>query len=123
MEAVIEAIPQTGDIRLTIEVSARQNFSARSAQRVVGRFVADEISYLLRAGEPDLVVSKRFYLDVPHYMQKGPADCLAACAAMVLAYHGKSTSYNKLLDLLHIGPIGAPEGARPNHPGYRPAVT
>lgn len=65
MEAVIEAIPQTGDIRLTIEVSAKQNFSARSAQKIVRRFVADEISYLLRAGEPTLVLSKRLYWRVP----------------------------------------------------------
>ncbi|MCS6843422.1 MAG: hypothetical protein NZ528_03725 [Caldilineales bacterium] len=65
METVIEAIPQTGDIRLTIEVSAKQNFSGRSAQRLVGRFVADEISYLLRAGEPHLVVSERLYWRVP----------------------------------------------------------
>lgn len=65
MEAVIEAIPQTGDIRLTIEVSARQNFSAKSAQKIVRRFVADEISYLLRTGEPDLVMGKRLYWRVP----------------------------------------------------------
>ena len=59
MDAVIEAIPQTGDIRLTIEVAAKQNFSAKSAQKIVGRFAADEISYLdvsirLSAGEFDL---------------------------------------------------------------------
>lgn len=65
MEAVIEAIPQTGDIRLTIEVSARQNFSPKSAQKLVRRFVADEISYLLRAGEPDLVVGQQLCWRVP----------------------------------------------------------
>lgn len=42
-----------------------QNISARSAQKIVGRFVADEISYLLRAGEPDLVLSRRLYWRVP----------------------------------------------------------
>ena len=42
-----------------------QSISARSAQKIVGRFVADEISYLLRAGEPDLVLSKRLYWRVP----------------------------------------------------------
>ena len=68
MEAVIEAIPQTGDIRLTIEVSARQNFSAKSAQKLVRRFIADEISYLLRAGVPDLVVSEQLYWRVPVQM-------------------------------------------------------
>ncbi len=47
-------------------------------------------------------------LAVPHYPQRNTADCLAACAAMVLAYHGKPTPYGKLLHLLKIGPIGAP---------------
>lgn len=47
-------------------------------------------------------------LAVPHQMQAGPSDCLAACAAMVLDYFGKTTSYAKLLHLLGIGPIGAP---------------
>lgn len=65
MEAVVKAIPQTGDIRLTIEVSARQNFSAKSAQKIVRRFVADEISYLLRVGEPSLVLAQRLYWRVP----------------------------------------------------------
>ncbi len=65
MEALIEAIPQIGDIRLTIEVSAKQNFSAKSAQKIVRRFVADEIGYMLRAGEPGLVVGERLYWRVP----------------------------------------------------------
>ena len=39
------------------------NFSAKSAQKIVRRFVADEISYLLRTGEPDLVMGKRLYAD------------------------------------------------------------
>lgn len=65
METIVEAIPQTGDIRLVIEVSARQNFSARSAQKLVRRFIADEISYLLRVGEPALVVGQQLYWRVP----------------------------------------------------------
>lgn len=47
-------------------------------------------------------------LAVPHYRQAGPSDCLAACAAMVLAHYGKSTPYGRLLRLLNIGPFGAP---------------
>jgi ABC-type bacteriocin/lantibiotic exporter with double-glycine peptidase domain len=47
-------------------------------------------------------------LPVPHHVQAGPSDCLAACAAMALAYYGRSTPYGKLLRLLNIGPIGAP---------------
>lgn len=47
-------------------------------------------------------------LAVPHHRQSGPSDCLAACAAMVLGYLGKTAPYGKLLSLLKIGPIGAP---------------
>lgn len=47
-------------------------------------------------------------LAVPHHIQAGPSDCLAACAAMVLAYYGRSTPNGRLLHLLNIGPFGAP---------------
>lgn len=47
-------------------------------------------------------------LPVPHREQQQASDCLAACAAMVLDYLDKPTSYNRLLSLLRIGPIGAP---------------
>jgi ABC-type bacteriocin/lantibiotic exporter with double-glycine peptidase domain len=47
-------------------------------------------------------------LPVLHREQQHPADCLAACAAMVLDYLGQPTAYRRLLSLLEIGPIGAP---------------
>lgn len=47
-------------------------------------------------------------LPVPHHKQIGTADCLAACAAMALAYIGQPVPYNQLLTLLAVGPIGAP---------------
>ena len=65
MEAMVEQIPHTGQMQLTIQVSANVNYSARAAQRIVGRFVADEIGYLLRSGEPTLVVSDRICWRVP----------------------------------------------------------
>jgi ABC-type bacteriocin/lantibiotic exporter with double-glycine peptidase domain len=37
------------------------------------------------------------WLNVPHHKQRGRADCLAACAAMALAYHGVSIKYSHLL--------------------------
>ncbi len=47
-------------------------------------------------------------LDVPlHRMQQG-ADCLAACAAMVLDYIGHPMAYPELLHLLDVGEYGAP---------------
>lgn len=42
------------------------------------------------------------------HRQTQPADCLAACAAMVLDFLGQLHSYAELLDLLGIGPYGAP---------------
>ncbi len=47
-------------------------------------------------------------LPVSHRKQSQKADCLAACAAMVLNYIGRPCSYQRLLDLLSITPIGAP---------------
>jgi ABC-type bacteriocin/lantibiotic exporter with double-glycine peptidase domain len=47
-------------------------------------------------------------LPVPHQKQQQEADCLAACAAMVLAYWKKPTPYNKLIQILAIEEFGAP---------------
>lgn len=65
METVLERIPEMGDIQLTIQISARFNYSALAAKRLVRRFVADEISYLLRVGEPAMVASDRILWRVP----------------------------------------------------------
>lgn len=45
-------------------------------------------------------------LRVSHQKQQQPSDCLAACAAMVLAYQGISCRYDQLLRLLRIRPHG-----------------
>lgn len=47
-------------------------------------------------------------LNVPYRKQVQHADCLAACAAMVLDYYEIVVPYSRLLTLLRIGPIGAP---------------
>lgn len=65
MEARIEQIPQSGQLDLTIHVSTPVNYSADAARRIVGRFVANEISYLLRAGDPSLVVGTQIWWRVP----------------------------------------------------------
>lgn len=65
MQVALEELPRMGDIQLTIQVSARFNYSARAAQRMAGRFAADEISYLLRVGEPTLAVKDRLFWRVP----------------------------------------------------------
>ncbi len=65
MEAVVEQLPQTGRMQVTIQTSADVNYSGKAAQRIAGRFVADEIGYLLRSNEPSLVVAERIYWRVP----------------------------------------------------------
>lgn len=47
------------------------------------------------------------FLPVPHLQQRAPGECLAACAAMVLAYLNFPVDYDRLLKLLRIkGEIG-----------------
>lgn len=64
-EILLEQVPKIGKINLTIQVSTEMNYSAEVARRLAGRVVANEISYLLRAGEPNLVVSDRLYWRLP----------------------------------------------------------
>ena len=45
-------------------------------------------------------------LPVPHKRQRQDADCLAACAAMVLAHLGHQVDYDQLLKLLQVKSYG-----------------
>jgi ABC-type bacteriocin/lantibiotic exporter with double-glycine peptidase domain len=45
---------------------------------------------------------------VPHRTQRQQADCLAACAAMVLEYLGQPADYARLVALLDVRDFGAP---------------
>jgi hypothetical protein len=65
MEAVLEQLPNTGHLSLTIQISTVFNYTATAARKLAGRFAAEEISYLLRAGEPKLIASERIYWRVP----------------------------------------------------------
>ena len=53
------------DAPTTALVAAKFNYSAQAAERVVRRFAADEISYLLRTDTPSLIVDEEFYWRVP----------------------------------------------------------
>ena len=50
---------------MDIQVTANFNYSAQAAQRIARRFVADEISYMLRVGDPTLVAGERILWRVP----------------------------------------------------------
>ncbi len=52
----------------------------------------------------------RVLLTIPPHRQQGDADCLAACAAMVLAHLGQPVDYDRLLRLLDVQFYGAPAG-------------
>lgn len=47
-------------------------------------------------------------LPVPHVQQRESADCLAACATMVLTHVGIEIPYHQLLKVLRIGTYGTP---------------
>jgi len=51
---------------------------------------------------------RKTLLPVPHRIQRRQADCLAACAAMILEYLGRPTDYARLVTLLGIRDFGAP---------------
>jgi hypothetical protein len=65
MEATIEQIPRSGQVQFSLSVSGQMHYSAEAARRLVGRFVANEIAYLLRSGEPTLVMGERIVWRVP----------------------------------------------------------
>lgn len=48
------------------------------------------------------------YLPVLHQLQRDKADCLAACASMVLTYLGIEAKYERLVTVLGITPFGTP---------------
>lgn len=65
MNIAVEQIPQTGHLEVNIQLSANFNYSAEVSRRLVGRFVADEIGYLLRADMPTLVLAEKICWRVP----------------------------------------------------------
>ena len=65
MQAILEATPQVGHITVNIRVDAPMNVSAYMARRKVGVFAMNEVSYLLRAGDPQLIIGARLAWRVP----------------------------------------------------------
>ncbi|MCB0042982.1 MAG: hypothetical protein M9936_17015 [Caldilinea sp.] len=65
MKATIERLPPSGRVEIAISVAADVNISAMAARQKVNDFVLSEISYMMHAGEPELVVSDRVLWRVP----------------------------------------------------------
>ncbi len=65
MNANVESIPKTGRIEVDIKVTADVNISAYAARQKVNNLVLSEISYMMHAAEPALVVGDRICWRIP----------------------------------------------------------
>lgn len=65
MATQLQSLPQTGRLEIDIRVSADLNLSAFAARQKVNGFILSDISYMMHAGEPTLVVSDSIYWRVP----------------------------------------------------------
>lgn len=65
MAAIVESLPKTGRLEVDIKVSADVNISAYAAQQKVNAFVLSDISYMMHAGAPSLIVAERICWRVP----------------------------------------------------------
>jgi len=61
----LQSLPQTGRLEIDIKVTADINVSAYAARQKVNSFVLNEISYMLHAGEPDLILRDLICWRVP----------------------------------------------------------
>ena len=65
MAVIVESLPKAGRLEVDIKVSADLNISAYAARQKVNAFVLSDISYLLHAGEPVLVLADSVRWRVP----------------------------------------------------------
>jgi hypothetical protein len=65
MAVTFESIPKSGRLEVDIKVSADVNVSAFTARQKANNFILSEISYMMHAGEPTLVLGERIYWRVP----------------------------------------------------------
>jgi hypothetical protein len=65
MATLVESLPKAGRLEVDIKVSADINISAYAARQKVNSFVLSEISYMMHAGDPVLVLEERICWRVP----------------------------------------------------------
>ncbi len=65
MPATLKDLPKTGRLEVEIKVTADINISAYAAQQKVNGFVLSEISYMMHAGPPTLVIDEHISWRVP----------------------------------------------------------
>jgi hypothetical protein len=57
MASLVESLPKTGRLEVDIKVTADVNISAYAARQKVNGFVLSDISYMMHAGDPTLVLA------------------------------------------------------------------
>jgi hypothetical protein len=65
MASVMQSLPKTGRLEVDIKVTADVNISAYAARQKVNDFVLSDVSYMMHAGEPTLVLAERICWRVP----------------------------------------------------------
>jgi hypothetical protein len=65
MTATVQSIPTQGRLEVDIRVTADMNISAYAARQKVNCFILSEISYMMHAAEPTLVLGERIVWRVP----------------------------------------------------------
>lgn len=65
MTSIVESLPKTGRLEVDIRVKADINISAYAARQKVNGFVLSDISYMMHAGNPTLVLAERICWRVP----------------------------------------------------------
>jgi hypothetical protein len=61
MASIMAALPKAGRLEVDIKVTADVNISAYAARQKVNGFVLSEISCMMHAGDPTLVVDERIH--------------------------------------------------------------
>lgn len=65
MTVLMQELPRVGKLEVDVRVTADVNVSAFSARQKVNAFVLNEISYMMHAGNPALVLADRILWRVP----------------------------------------------------------
>jgi hypothetical protein len=65
MPSLMELLPKTGRLEVDIKVAADVNISAYAARQKVNDMVLSDISYMMHAGHPTLLLSERICWRVP----------------------------------------------------------
>ena len=65
MASILTSLPKTGRLEVDIKVTADINISAYAAKQKVNGFVLSELSYMMHAGDPKLVVDEHILWQVP----------------------------------------------------------